>query len=305
MATLKSSRTVRIGNHTIEFGPRGMRRNPEGVESNPYERFTLTPVTPFIGAEISDIDLRDPSEDQIEDLRRALLEWKVVFFRDQPISSLNHRDFAAHWGELEIHPLLPQGEVPAVVRFERGEDSPGTENIWHVDVTWTKTPPLGSVLRAIDVPPAGGDTLWADMGNAFDCLPDEIKELIDGKDAIHDFVPSFGRGMSPEKLEQMKEQYPPVLHPMVRKHPETGRKTLFVNSLFTTHIPDMDPAEGNDLLNLLFAQVKVPDFQCRFKWAPNSIAFWDNRATQHYAASDYFPHRRVMERVAILGDVPF
>ncbi len=196
MATLTSSRTVQIGNHTIEFGPRGMRRNPEGVESRPYERFTLTPVTPFIGAEISDIDLHDPSEEQIEDVRRALLEWKVVFFRDQPISSVNHRDFAAHWGELEVHPLLPQGEVPAVVRFERGEDSPGTENIWHVDVTWTKTPPLGSVLRAIDVPPAGGDTLWADMGNAFDCLPDEIKDLIDGKDAIHDFVPSFGRGMS-------------------------------------------------------------------------------------------------------------
>ncbi len=102
----------------------------------------------------------------------------------------------------------------------------------------------------------------------------------------------------------MKEQYPPVLHPMVRKHPETGRKTLFVNSLFTTHIPDMDPVEGNDLLNLLFAQVKVPDFQCRFKWAPNSIAFWDNRATQHYAASDYFPHRRVMERVASWGTCP-
>ena len=144
------------------------------------------------------------------------------------------------------------------------------------------------------------------MGNAFDCLPDEIKDLIDGKDAIHDFVPSFGRGMSPEKLEQMKEQYRRrfcIRWCVSIRRP--GVKTLFVNSLFTTHIPDMDPVEGNDLLNLLFAQVKVPDFQCRFKWAPNSIAFWDNRATQHYAASDYFPHRRVMERVAILGDVPF
>ena len=203
-----------------------------------------------------------------------------------------------------MHPLLPQGEVPSVVRFERGEDSPGTGNIWHVDVTWQQRPPLGSVLRAIDVPPAGGDTLWADMGNAYDCLPDEVKSVIDDLDAVHDFVPSFGRSMPPEQKERMQEQYPPVRHPIVRTHPEAGRKTLFVDSLFTTHVPDLDPVDGARLLQHLFDQAKVPDFQCRFRWQPNSIAFWDNRATQHYAASGYFPHRRVMERVAILGDVP-
>ncbi|MFD4181694.1 TauD/TfdA dioxygenase family protein [Rhodococcus sp. NPDC058514] len=304
MSTLTTSRTVEIGGHSIEFGPRGMRLNADGVESMPYERFEVRPVTPFIGAEIHGVDLRDPSAEVIDDLRRALLEWKVIFFRDQDISSVQHRDFAQRWGELEVHPLLPQGEVPSVVRFERGEDSPGTENIWHVDVTWQQRPPLGSVLRAIDVPPAGGDTLWADMGNAYDCLSDEVKARIDGLDAVHDFMPSFGRSMAPEKQAQMQELYPPVRHPIVRTHPETGRQTLFVNSLFTTHIPDLDPAEGEALLRHLFDQAKVPDFQCRFRWQPNSIAFWDNRATQHYAASDYFPHRRVMERVAILGDVP-
>lgn len=304
MATLTSSRTVEIGGHSIEFGPRGMRRCADGFASEPYTQFEVRPVTPFIGAEIHGVDLRDPSPEAIEELRRALLEWKVVFFRDQQITGTQHRDFARHWGELEVHPLLPQGEVPEVVHFERGEDSPGTENIWHVDVTWQKRPPLGSILRALEVPPAGGDTLWADMGNAYDCLSDEVKEKIEGRVAVHDFVPSFGRSMSPEKLAAMQEQFPPVEHPIVRIHPETGRRTLFVNSLFTTHIPDMDPVEGEALLRHLFDQAKVPDFQCRFRWQPNSIAFWDNRATQHYAASDYFPHRRVMERVAILGDVP-
>ena len=304
MTTLTSSRTVEIGYHSIEFGPRGLRRNPETFQPPEYRLIDLHPVTPFIGAEVRGVDLRDPSDDVIAELKFALLEWKVLFFRDQDITGTQHRDYAQHWGEFEVHPLLPQGEVPSVVRFERGEDSPGTENIWHVDVTWQQRPPLGSILRSIDVPSAGGDTLWADMGNAYDCLSDEVKARIDGLDAVHDFMPSFGRSMAPEQQERMQQQYPPVRHPIVRTHPETGRKTLFVNSLFTTHIPDLEPAEGNRLLQHLFDQAKVPDFQCRFRWQPNSIAFWDNRATQHYAASDYFPHRRVMERVAILGDVP-
>ncbi|NCL78161.1 Alpha-ketoglutarate-dependent taurine dioxygenase [Rhodococcus sp. YH1] len=299
-----TSRSVEIGSHTIEFGPRFMRRTSGGPSDEPYLSLCLEPVTPYIGAVVTGVDLGDPQLEQIAELRRALLEWKVLFFRDQRITGAQHRDFARHWGELEVHPLLPQGEVPEVVHFERGEDNPGTENIWHVDVTWQQRPPMGSVLRALQVPPAGGDTLWADMGNAYDCLSDEVKDRIDGLDAVHDFVPSFGRSMTAERLEQMREQYPPVRHPIVRTHPETGRGTLFVNSLFTTHIPDMDPVEGGRLLQHLFDQAKVPDFQCRFRWEPNSVAFWDNRATQHYAASDYFPHRRVMERVSILGDVP-
>ncbi|MDG3009517.1 taurine dioxygenase [Rhodococcus sp. D2-41] len=304
MSVLTTSRTVEIGDHTIEFGPRGMRRLADGMTDAPYTTFDLRPVTPYIGAECLGVDLREPSEELIVELRRALLEWKVLFFRDQQLTAHQHRDFAAHWGELEVHPLLPKGDLPEVVHFDRGADNPGTENIWHVDVTWTKTPPLGSVLRALEVPPVGGDTLWADMGNAYDCLPDEIKARIDPLEAVHDFVPSFGRSMDPERLAKMREQYPPVRHPVVRTHPETGRKLLFVNSLFTTHIADIDPVEGAELLRLLIEQAKVPDFQCRLRWQPGTIAFWDNRATQHYAASDYFPHRRVMERVTVLGDVP-
>ena len=296
---------VTIGEHEIEFGPKRLRLNADDTRPTAFEHIRIRPVTPFIGAEVEGVDLGDPSEAQLAELKQALLEHKVLFFRDQHhLTAHQHRDFAAHWGELEIHPLLAQGEIPEVVHFDRGEDNPGTENIWHVDVTWQERPPLGSVLRALDVPDAGGDTLWSDMGNAYDALPDQIKERIDGLTATHDFTPSFGRSMPPEKLAQMQQLYPPQHHPVVRTHPETGRRTLFVNSLFTTGLDGVDPVEGEELLRRLLDQVKMPDFQVRLRWAPGTVAFWDNRATQHYACSDYFPNRRVMERVAIAGDVP-
>ena len=309
--TLRESRKghtvlqITIGEHQIEFGPKRLRLSADDAVPAPYQHVGVRPVTPYIGAEISGVDLADPTSAQIDELKRALLERKVLFFRDQQhVTARQHRDFAANWGELEVHPLLDQGELPEVVRFDRGQDNPGMENIWHVDVSWQQRPPLGSVLRAIDVPEAGGDTLWSDMGNAYDALPSDIKERIDGLTATHDFTPSFGLGMTPEKLAAMQEAYPPQHHPVVRTHPETGRKLLFVNSLFTTRIDGVDPEEGAHLLRRLIDQVKMPDFQVRLHWAPGTVAVWDNRATQHYACSDYFPNRRVMERVAIEGDVP-
>lgn len=296
---------VTIGEHQIDFGPKRLRLNAHDAAPAEFEHIRVRPVNPYIGAEIDGVDLADPTPEQIAELKQALLERKVLFFRDQEhITAHQHRDFAAHWGELEIHPILDQGEVPEVVHFDRGQENPGMENIWHVDVSWQSRPPLGSVLRALSVPEVGGDTLWADMGNAYDSLPREVKERIDGLTATHDFTPSFGLGMTPDKLAEMQKQYPPQHHPIVRIHPETGRKTLFVNSLFTTEIDGIDPVEGRALLRLLIDQVKMPDFQVRLHWAPGTVAFWDNRATQHYACSDYFPHRRVMERVAIAGDVP-
>lgn len=296
---------VTIGDHDIEFGPKRMRLTADDAPPATYHHIGVRPVTPFIGADVEGVDLAAPSPEQISELKTALLERKVLFFRDQQhVTAHQHRDFAAHWGDLEVHPLLDQGEIPEVVRFDRGQDNPGMENIWHVDVTWQDRPPMGSVLRAIQVPDAGGDTLWSDMGNAYDALPDEIKERIDGLTATHDFTPSFGRSMSPDKLAEMQKRYPPQHHPVVRTHPETGRRLLFVNSLFTTGIDGMDPVEGRELLRRLLDQVKMPDFQVRLRWAPGTVAFWDNRATQHYACSDYFPDRRVMERVAIAGEVP-
>lgn len=198
---------VTIGRHAIEFGPKRLRLTADGAPVAPYEHLRVRPVTPFIGAEIEGVDLASPAPAQIDELKRALLERKVLFFRDQNhLTAHHHRDFAAHWGGLEVHPLLDQGAIPEVVRFDRSEDNPGMENIWHVDVSWQQRPPLGSVLRAIDVPDAGGDTLWSDMGNAYDALPQDVKEQIDGLTATHDFTPSFGLGMSPEKLASMQAQ---------------------------------------------------------------------------------------------------
>lgn len=287
-------------------GPRTLNRLPEGQESRPYRRFTVAPLTPVIGAEIAGVDLREPLDDELfAELHRALLEWKVIFFRAQRISGEQHRAFAARWGELEIHPFLPQGDSPHVVRFEKDAANRGYENIWHSDVSWRVVPSLGSVLRCIECPPYGGDTLWADMACAYDGLPDEVKERIEGLVAVHDFATSFGLGMTPDQVEKLREQYPPAEHPIVRTHPETGRRTLYVNEIFTDHVKGLDPAESEALLDVLLRQARVPEYQCRFRWSPDAIAFWDNRATQHYASSDYFPARRVMERATIIGDRPY
>ncbi|GAA1980136.1 TauD/TfdA dioxygenase family protein [Catenulispora subtropica] len=290
----------------LNAGPRRrLRRLPEGEEPRPYERFTVAPCTNLIGAEIAGLDLREPVTPEVfADLDRALLEFKVLFFRDQHITGAQHRDFARLWGELEVHPFLPQGDVPEIVRFEKGTDNVGVENVWHADVTWRERPALGSVLRAVEVPAAGGDTCFADMAAAYDCLPASVKERIEGRVAVHDFTLPFGIGMDPAKLKEMQAQYPAVEHPVVRTHPRTGRRTLFVNGIFTTHIVGLPEDESEELLKHLFKQAAVPEYQVRFKWAAGSIAFWDNRAVQHYAVSDYFPQRRVMERAAILGDRP-
>ena len=281
------------------YGPRTVTGGPTD-----YDSFSVEPLTPAIGAEIA-IDLRALDDATSRDLHRALLDWKVLFFRDQELTVEQHRDFGARWGELEIHPFLPEGDVPEVVRFEKSDTSKGYENIWHSDVTWRQIPSMGSILRARDVPNVGGDTLWADMTAAYDGLPDETKARIDGLTAIHDFAQTFGLAYDGEELERLREQYPPAEHPVVRTHPETQRKTLFVNEIFTSHIVGMDADESDALLRELCAQARIPEYQCRFRWSVDAVAFWDNRATQHYAVSDYWPARRVMERVTVIGDRPY
>ncbi|MWC27014.1 TauD/TfdA dioxygenase family protein [Paenibacillus sp. MMS18-CY102] len=287
-------------------GARSLTKWVEGEENQPYTLFTVKPLGPIIGAEIEGVDLSQPVGAELKkELHRAFLEYKVLFFRNQDITSEQHLAFAKLWGELEKHPFLPQGSAEEVTRFAKDEKVTGMENIWHTDVTWRLDPALGSVLRLTEVPPLGGDTIWSDMAAAYDNLPEAVKERIDGLTAIHDFTPSFGRALSPELLAVKQVEFPAAEHPVVRIHPETGRKTLFVNGAFTIRIVGLEPQESEELLQYLFDQAKTPEYQVRFHWEKNSIAFWDNRATQHYAVSDYFPHRRVAERISIVGDRPY
>lgn len=288
-------------------GRRTLRRVPEGWQDRPYERFEAVPQGRVIGAEIRGLDLSQPLDTALyEELNRALLEWKVLFFRGAHLTSAQQRDFARNWGELETNPLLARGAAEDVVRFEKGGSAtPTFENVWHADVTFRERPALGAVLQLHEVPPVGGDTMWADMAAAYDNLPREVKDRIDDATAVHDFIPGFSRFYGPERLIPLQDEFPPVKHPVVRTHPETGRKLLFVNTSFTTHITGMDRAESDRLLRYLVQQAHAPEYQVRFRWQPGDIAFWDNRATQHYAVDDYAPQRRVAERVAIAGDRPF
>ena len=296
---------------TWGVGPRAMRRTGDDWAAPPYTRLTLEPYTEVIGAEVHGVDLAAPLDDELRDeIRNALLEWKVLFFRDQHLTSAQQLQFALAFGELEHHPFLRQGDTAEVVRFEKGEDrtnpgAVGTENGWHTDVTWRAEPAMGAVLRAVEVPEHGGDTLWADMACAYDNLPTELRERVDDLRAVHSFVHVFGYTMSSEKRERMLAEYPPVEHPVVRTHPETGRRTLFVNSFFTERIVGCGDEESEWLLDRLAQQAMHPEWQVRLRWKPGTVAMWDNRATQHYASSDYYPNRRVMERVAIKGDRQF
>lgn len=295
----------------LDVGPRVAARVPDGFDARPYERFTVTPLSPTIGAEIGGVDLGAPLEPGLKDeLRRALLEWKVLFFRDQDISRHQQRAFALEWGELEQHPFYKHaqpGKVQTdedVVRLEKDQMSPGVENEWHQDLTWHSRPSFGAVLRAVEVPAVGGDTLWADGAAAYDGLPAEVRDRIDGLSAVHDWRRTFGLVMPPELLAELSEAFPPAQHPVVRTHPETGRRTLFVNAIFTQAVVGLPTDESEALLERLVAQYRKPEYQCRFRWTPGSVAFWDNRATAHYASSDYHPAPRVMDRISIAGDVP-
>lgn len=281
--------------------------------------FTLTRHTPTIGAEIGGIDLREPLDDATyAALRRALLEHKVLFFRDQDITPAQHVAVARRFGELEIHPTFPHhADHPELVILGRGDAKRGRENLYHSDVSWREIPSMGSMLRCVQCPEVGGDTIWIDMIAAYNGLPDEIKTRIAGLTAVHDFLPLFGIVVPEDQHAEMKKRFPPVAHPVVRTHPETGEKILYVNEAFTTHFAnyghktvdryrvgfDFKLAEM-DLLQLLFRQAQVPEYQVRLKWQPNTIAFWDNRSCQHYAVQDYFPAVRQMMRATVIGDRP-
>ena len=300
-------RPTHFENREDKEGPRELRRRIE-KEDQTYTLFTVKPLSPIIGAEIEGVDLSQPLTPQLkEELNEALLEWKVIFFRNQDITSEQQLALARHFGELEVHPFYkaPEDRSEEVIQFHRNKVQKGYENIWHSDVSFREKPAKAAILRLLKVPPVGGDTLWADMAAAYDNLPEAVKERIDGLQAMHDFTPSFAHLMSAEELLQKQEEFPAVVHPVVRTHPETGRKLLYVNPSFTTRIIGLEEQESEELLGFLFRQTHIPEYQVRFHWEANSIAFWDNRATQHYAVSDYYPYERVAERVTVAGDRPY
>lgn len=268
--------------------------------------FEIHQLTPAIGAELSDISLSEPlADDIISDIRQALLDHKVIFFRDQNLDREQLLNFAKRFGALEIHPATPKDQPNReILRIEHGAKSKGQENMWHSDVTWRPEPSLGSVLSALEIPHVGGDTLFANMNLAYEKLPQAIREQITGLTAIHDIARVFAKRLN-KKPEELHDKYPPQEHPVVRTHPETGLRSLYVNSAFTSHIVGMTADESSKLLQKLYATAANPEIQCRFKWTRGAIAFWDNRASQHFAASDYFPARRVMERATIAGDRPY
>lgn len=277
-------------------------------------------LTCSIGAEMVGVNLADAVHDEalFAEIRLQLVKHKVLFLRDQDVSQAEHVAFARRFGELEDHPVAGSDpEHPGLVQIYKTPEQPNAryENAWHTDATWREAPPFGCVLRCVETPEVGGDTIWANMVLAYENLPDDIKSKIAGLRARHSLEASFGAAMPVEKRLALKTQFPDAEHPVVRIHPDTGEKILFVNA-FTTHFTNFhtpanvrfgqDCAPGSSLLlNYLISQANIPEYQVRWRWKKNSVAIWDNRSTQHYAVMDYPPCHRKMERAGIIGDLPF
>jgi taurine dioxygenase len=271
----------------------------------PYETIRLDKLTPIIGAEISGVDLASPSNRQMDEIHRALAENLVIFFRDQHLTPEQHLAFGRQFGELHIHPAAPSepGHPELmIIKADRNSARANGEG-WHSDVSCDLEPPMGSILYIRQCPPAGGDTLFASMYAAYEALSDRMKAYLDGLIAVHDGEPVY-RGLYSDLGVADKPQYPRAEHPVIRTHPVTGRKALYVNRGFTTRINGIPRDESDGILRYLFEHMENPLFQCRFRWTENAIAFWDNRCAQHRAMWDYWPHTRYGNRVTIKGDRP-
>lgn len=270
-----------------------------------FTRLEVSPLTPRIGAEIGGIDLRDDLPDElIAEVRQALLTYKVIFFRDQHITQEQHIAFGRRFGDLEIHPITPKDQPnPEIFHLKTQPGRTSGADKWHSDVTWREKPSLGSMLMGRIIPEVGGDTMWSDMVAAYEGLSPAMKDWVCTLTAVHDgsvFATLQGKPMA-----SFLDEFPAQEHPVVRTNTETGERALYVNVAFTSHIKGLSKKESDWLLQHLYAQSSIPEYQCRFRWREDSIAFWDNRSCQHYAVGDYFPAMRAMERVTITGDKPF
>ncbi len=276
------------------------------------QSLTVTPISPAIGAVVTGLDLTRPlSQETVAALDRALVERQVLFFENQPLTPRQHRDLAARFGDLHIHPIYPRvPDQPEIIVLDTHAENPTDNDNWHTDVTFIRTPPKAAVLSAKLIPPGGGDTLWASSFAAYEALSEPFKRLLDGLRAVHDFEKSFppGRFATPEAAadwQRARAANPPVEHPVVRTHPVSGRRGLFVNEGFTTRILGLGQKESDAVLRFLFEHASKPEFTLRWRWKVGDLAIWDNRSTQHYAVNDYLPHRRIVHRATVLGDQPY
>ncbi len=273
---------------------------------------SVEPVSGTVGATVGDVDLSAPlDEGTVADIREAFLEYHVLFFRDQDLSPEAQLRFGRCFGELDTHPFVEGTEAhPEVIEIiTEPDDVLNFGGGWHTDVTFLEEPDLGSILYAVDVPAFGGDTLFANQHAAYDALSDTMRGILDGLTARHSAGPQYAKGGYSTLSKSMKTKSSEhaarvVRHPLVRTHPETGRKALYVNRAFTIGIEGMRMDESMALLEFLFEHAVREPFTCRFRWSPGSVAMWDNRSVQHYALYDYRGHRRRMRRITVKGDRP-
>ena len=264
-----------------------------------------------LGAEIHGVDLTKDLTGTIKtEIRKLLLKHQVIFFRDQDIQPAKHKELAEIWGPLQTHPAYRTVEgFPEITILESLPNKPSKIDTWHSDMTFSEHPPVATFLRSRIIPPKGGDTAFASMTAAYNALSEPMKKMLDGLTAIHDFSYGFKESLAEpggrERLAQAVADNPPVVHPVIHHHPETGKKLIFVNKLFTTRIQELSKTESRAVLDFLFEHIVTDEYTCRFSWKVNSIAIWDNRATQHKPINDYFPAHRALERTVIYGDKPY
>lgn len=273
----------------------------------------VTRVARALGAVVSGVDLsQELSQGEIARLSELLVEHQVLFFRDQPVTPQAQARFAARFGTLHVHPIYPVlPDLPEIMLIDTHPGFLPDNDNWHTDVTFSETPPLAGILAAKRLPLTGGDTLWSSCSAAYESLSEPMRRFLDGLTATHSVAKSFpaerwgNDPASKERYERALAKHPPVTHPVVRTHPVSGRKGLFVNDGFTTRINELSPQESQALLSFLFAHAARPELTVRWRWKVDDIAFWDNRVTQHYAIADYLPERRTMHRATVNGDKPF
>ena len=274
-----------------------------------FRKIDVKPVSPVIGAEVHNVDLSSSLDDDVlEEINSAFLEHQVLFFRDQSLNFDTQKAFGKHFGGLHIHPTASKiQDHPEILTIHADEKSKAVAGMkWHSDVSCDEEPPMGSILHLIEIPEVGGDTMFASMYKAYESLSEPVKNFIGSLQARHESI-----GVHRDRLNHKgamrdgENIYPEALHPVVRTHPITGRKALFVNENFTTEIEGLNTLESDAILKMLYEHIATPEFQCRFRWQEKSVAFWDNRCVQHRSVWDYYPQRRHGYRVTITGDRPF